>query len=69
MWNVSYFSVIRRFLVFIQSTKLTSIDLRNNNLGEIAAKYLSNALMQNKTLTKILLRINNFGDNGVKYIS
>jgi hypothetical protein len=45
----------------------TTLDLRDNNLGDEEAKTLANALAANTTLTTLDLRGNNLSDKGEKY--
>ncbi|WP_342270462.1 leucine-rich repeat domain-containing protein [Rickettsia endosymbiont of Orchestes rusci] len=47
----------------------TTLSLYTNNIGELGAKEISNALKENKSLTLLNLQSNNIGELGAKEIS
>ncbi|RIB30245.1 hypothetical protein C2G38_2026985 [Gigaspora rosea] len=71
-WDYSYYSYNKCGLenlneltkVLYKNSKLTSLNLRENNLGSEGGKALADALCKNSTLTSLYLQYNELGSEG-----
>ncbi|CAF4647459.1 unnamed protein product [Rotaria sp. Silwood1] len=52
-----------------ESNVLTELNLAENEIGDLGAKYLADALLNNKTLFKLNLKDNRIGQNGAEHLA
>jgi len=53
----------------LNENKITSLDLKDNDIDVVGMMYLSEALIQNQSLTELNLEGNKIGDEGIKHLA